>query len=88
MSKEADSAVRAQYDLYERISRSFDNLKKTGSGKLTLELVEARLHALEANWSKFGVQHDKIMHAYGEALAGHDYQKKELLILTEESLYC
>jgi hypothetical protein len=85
MSKEVDSAVREQYELYGRISRSVENLKKAGSGKLTVGLVEARLQALEANWSKFEAQHDKLMHAYGEALAGHDYKKKELLILTEES---
>ncbi|XP_029670132.1 uncharacterized protein LOC115239651 [Formica exsecta] len=57
MSKDMEAAISMQFDLYGRIARSYENLKK----------------------------HDKLLATYREALAGHDYLKKDMLSLTEES---
>ncbi|XP_029676808.1 uncharacterized protein LOC115243751 [Formica exsecta] len=85
MSKDMEAAISMQFDLYGHIARSYENLKKVGSAHYTIGLVEARLQALESNWEKFDTQHDKLLATYREALAGHDYLKKDMQSLTEES---
>lgn len=80
-----EGMVRAQFNLYGRIARSYENLRKSGSANITIGLVEARLQSLEANWAKFETQHDKLVTSCWEALLDSDYQKKDLLLLTEET---
>ncbi|XP_029675866.1 uncharacterized protein LOC115243211 [Formica exsecta] len=84
MSKDMEAAISMRFDLYGRIARSYENLKKVGSAHYTIGLVEARLQALESNWEKFDIQH-KLLAAYRDALAGHDYLKKDMQSLTEEA---
>lgn len=84
MSREFDGFVRSQAELFGRISRAYENLKKTSSTKLTLGVVEARLQNLEANWAKFEAQHDKLL-ASPEARAEIDYFKQDIPALAEEA---
>ncbi|XP_070158838.1 uncharacterized protein [Polyergus mexicanus] len=85
MSKEMEATINLQFDLYGRIARSYENLKKVGSAQYTIGLVEARLQALESNWGKFDTQHDKLLSTHREVLSGHEYLKKDMQSLTEEA---
>ncbi|KAL6418020.1 hypothetical protein ACFW04_011103 [Cataglyphis niger] len=84
MSRETDSTVRTQMELYGRIARAYENLRKSGSANITIGLVEARLQALEANWAKFEFNHDKLGASW-ESLRDTDYVKKDMLALAEEA---
>lgn len=84
MSKDTEGLARTQLELYGRISRAYENLKKSGAANSTVGLVEARLQALESNWAKFEAQHDKLVSTSWDALAEHDYRKKDVMILAEE----
>ncbi|KAL6417710.1 hypothetical protein ACFW04_012560 [Cataglyphis niger] len=84
MNKDTDSITRVQLDLYGRIARSYDNLRKTGSANITVGLMESRLQALEANWTKLEHNHDKLL-ATGESLRESDYVKKNIQAVAEEA---
>ncbi|KAL6418613.1 hypothetical protein ACFW04_011959 [Cataglyphis niger] len=84
MSRETDSTMRTQMELYGRIARAYENLRKSGSANITIGLVEARLQALEANWAKFEFNHDKLGASW-ESLRDTDYVKKDMLALAEEA---
>lgn len=83
MNRECEGLVRSQADLFGRISRAFENLKKTSQSK-TLGTVEARLQALEA-WSKFESQHDQLLSVPEEAAKELDYFKQDIPSLTEKA---
>ncbi|KAL6418459.1 hypothetical protein ACFW04_012071 [Cataglyphis niger] len=83
MSRDTDSTMRTQMELYGRIARGYENLRKSGSANISIGLVEARLQALEANWVKFEFNHDKLGTSW-EALRDTDYVK-DMLALTEEA---
>ncbi|KMQ84766.1 hypothetical protein RF55_17162, partial [Lasius niger] len=85
MSKEVEPIVRTQFDLYGRISRAYENVKKAGAANITIGLVEARLQALEANWAKYEANHERLSANYWDLLSGHDYLKKDMMSLTEEA---
>ncbi|KAL6419298.1 hypothetical protein ACFW04_013938 [Cataglyphis niger] len=84
MSRETDSTVRTQMELYGRIARAYENLRKSGFANITIGLVEARLQALEANWAKFEFNHDKLSASW-ESLRDTDYVKKDMLALAKEA---
>ncbi|XP_070170760.1 uncharacterized protein [Polyergus mexicanus] len=71
-------------DLYGRISRAYENLRKSGTGNITIGLAEAWLQALEANWAKFEFQHDKLLEHW-EALSESTYVKTDMPTLAEEA---
>ncbi|EZA62317.1 hypothetical protein X777_04056 [Ooceraea biroi] len=85
MSREMEGLLLAQTDLFHRIQRSFDNLKKIGTSKLTLGITEARLQALEANWSKFDNNHEKLLAFPTETLANHEYTSQDIPSQVEEA---
>lgn len=84
MSLEVKVLADAQVELYRKISRTVENLRKLGSTKITLRAVESRLQSLESNWAKFDAQDDKLF-AHREVLVGHDYYKLDVPALTEEA---
>lgn len=82
---QVEGIIRMQNELYGRIARAVENLKKSGP-KATLSVVEARLQSLEANWAKFEAHHEKIVIGLSaETLAQLDYAKQELSSLAEEA---
>lgn len=85
MNREVEGLINLQTDLHGRISRSYENLRKTGSAKITLGVVEARLQALDANWAKFEAHNEKLHSTYRQAIAEHDYIRQDLPALAEES---
>ncbi|KMQ87530.1 hypothetical protein RF55_13162 [Lasius niger] len=60
MSKDMECIVRTQFEFFGRISRSHENLKKSGAANITVGLIEARLGALESNWEKFEANHEDL----------------------------
>ncbi|XP_011702560.1 PREDICTED: uncharacterized protein LOC105458737 [Wasmannia auropunctata] len=85
LPREADILVRSQVELYGKIARASENLKKQGVANITIGLTEARLQALDNNWAKFEAQHDKLISGFWEALTGQDYLKKDYHSFTEET---
>lgn len=85
MSLDLETLVRSQSELYGRISRAFENLRKTGVSKVTLGMAEARLQALESNWAKFESQHETILSGSYETISKLDYFKQDVQALTEEA---
>lgn len=55
-----DSLLEAQHDLYQRIRRTVENLKKAEAGKLTLGLVQSTLSLLDKKWALFKDQHTDL----------------------------
>ncbi|GAB1866401.1 hypothetical protein CAJAP_07480 [Camponotus japonicus] len=84
MSREVEVLADAQVELYRKISRTVENLRKLGSAKITLGAVESRLQSLETNWAKFDAQDDRLF-VHREVLAGHDYYKLDVPALAEEA---
>ncbi|XP_077280515.1 uncharacterized protein LOC143907546 [Temnothorax americanus] len=84
-NREMEGLIRSQHELYGRIARSYENLRKVGTPNITIGLVEARLQALESNWAKFRAQHEKIYAGYWEILVDHDYEKKDVPSTAEEA---
>ncbi|XP_071581293.1 uncharacterized protein [Temnothorax nylanderi] len=82
---EMEGIIRSQNELHGRIARAYDNLKKAGGARFTMGLVDARLQALESNWSKFEEQHSKLLLMPPEALAATDYKRQDLPALVEEA---
>ncbi|XP_071577707.1 uncharacterized protein [Temnothorax nylanderi] len=85
MSLEVEGIVRSQNELYGRISRAYENFKKSGPTKITLGLAEARLQALEANWAKFEAQHEQLLLKSQKAFDKLDYRKQDLPTVAEEA---
>ncbi|XP_029674525.1 uncharacterized protein LOC115242402 [Formica exsecta] len=84
MNKDKEPTVRSQSDLYGRISRAYENLRKSGTANIKIGLTEARLQALEANWAKYEFQHDKLLEHW-EALSESTYVKTDMPTLAEEA---
>ncbi|XP_071575454.1 uncharacterized protein [Temnothorax nylanderi] len=87
MSKaETEGLLRAQSELYGRISRAYENLKNAGLAKITMGMVEARLQALEANWAKFAEHHERLLTMSPEVLTELEYKKQDVPMLAEEAI--
>lgn len=85
MSMDAGAAVRVQTELQLLISRSYENIKKSGPTKTTVGMLESRLKTLERNWSKFDKNHDSIHAQYWEAVKDNDHITKDCYGSVEES---
>ncbi|XP_046478601.1 uncharacterized protein [Neodiprion pinetum] len=55
-----DEYIERQTDLFRRICRTLENLRKLGEAKTTLGQVQSRLDALNSNWLKFQDMHETV----------------------------
>lgn len=79
---EMETLIRTQHDLFGRIARAYDNLKKLGMSGITGG-VETRLLSLETtNWAKFERQNDILYKTHWELLQNYEYVKKDFAGLT------
>ncbi|KMQ88132.1 hypothetical protein RF55_12430 [Lasius niger] len=85
MEREAEDLIRAQVELHGRISRMVDNLKKMGQANNTTGAVQSRTTTLEKYWAKFEEQHETLRTTYREVTKNHDYVKKDLSAILEET---
>lgn len=70
-------------ELYGRIARTFENLKKLGQANITASAVQTRLANLKKCWTTFK-RHARLCTKFRDAVKTHDYIKKDYLSLTEE----
>ncbi|XP_070526366.1 uncharacterized protein [Cardiocondyla obscurior] len=87
MSQEMDPILANQQDLYGKIARTSENLKKAGPSKLMIGSIEARLKQLDQNWAKFDKIHDHLRTEYWEHLAKTNYIKNDEYSLAEVAYY-
>ncbi|XP_067205381.1 uncharacterized protein [Linepithema humile] len=87
MSSPSDDLVQAQHDLFGLLSRSYDNMRKSGEANITLGLLEARLQTLEGYWSKFVTRHERLFQEYGDDLYEHEYVTKDLMFKADMSYH-
>ncbi|XP_036142860.1 uncharacterized protein LOC118645588 [Monomorium pharaonis] len=73
-----DALITSQTELYGRIARAIDNLKKLGSANITMGVVEARIKALDSTWSKFESQHDTLTLKFPGELGKSSYARDNL----------
>ncbi|XP_071579066.1 uncharacterized protein [Temnothorax nylanderi] len=71
--------INSQRDLYGRIARTIENLRKTGAAKISFPLVHSTLSVLEGKWVKFQVQHDRLQAEFGEAFDKSTYNTEDFL---------
>ncbi|KMQ85597.1 hypothetical protein RF55_15751 [Lasius niger] len=74
--------IAAQRELYGRINRTFENLRKAGSAK-SVALVQSALAILEGKWTKFEDQHDRLLLEFGDTLQGNNYASSDLVSTVE-----
>lgn len=84
MEKEIDGLLQAQQDLFVRISRLVENLRKSGQTNVTAGLVQSRLQLLEKYWTKVEAN-DELLRPYRDALKSSDYLRKDFMALVEEA---
>lgn len=80
---EMEQLIDAQYEPYERITCSVDNLHKLGAAKITLDTVQAAKRLLEAKYSKFEEQHDQLLTAFWKRIKDDEYAKEDFPSLVE-----
>jgi len=74
-----EKLIDLQYELHGRIARSCENLRKAGSSKLSIALVQSALKILDGKWAKFETQHDHLRTEFGDRLEDHDYTREDLM---------
>lgn len=78
--------IEAQHDIYGRLSRCEDNLKKMGASNITLSAVEARITIIDNVWRKVESQHDLIRAGLKDKYNESEYAASDF-IDTIESTY-
>jgi len=78
-----ETLLAAQHELYGRIARTHDNLKKAGASKVSNALIASTLKLLEAKWEKFEEQHERLRSRHWEELKKHEYFQSDFLTQAE-----
>ncbi|XP_011687439.1 PREDICTED: uncharacterized protein LOC105449754 [Wasmannia auropunctata] len=71
--------IGLQHELYGRIARTYENLKKSGASKISSALVRSSLAVLESKWAKVEAQHETLQSEHWDELQKHDYIKEDLI---------
>ncbi|XP_077272830.1 uncharacterized protein LOC143903247 [Temnothorax americanus] len=81
MSLDQNNMVSSQHELFRRISRAEENLKKIRQANITLAAIETRIRILDDLWAKFESQHDLIRNCYKDSsrYAESEYAQSNLL---------
>lgn len=74
----------AQRDLFGRIARTGENLKKAGEANITLALVQSSMSMLDKKWTKFEERHEQMMREHWEEMKSADYYIKDFMSQAEE----
>jgi len=78
-----EQLVNAQRELYGRITRTGDNLRKAGAAKISAGLIRSSLSILEAKWNKFEAQHGRLRDEHAAELAKHEYLTGDFISVAE-----
>ncbi|XP_011707042.1 PREDICTED: uncharacterized protein LOC105462212, partial [Wasmannia auropunctata] len=85
MSLDAESLLRGQEDLFGRIARAMENLKKSGAASITTGTIETRIKILDTHWAKFDATHDVLRGGHWKTISELEYIKSDLYGMTEET---
>ncbi|KMQ87939.1 bel12-ag transposon polyprotein [Lasius niger] len=77
--------LQSQHEIYGRISRSVENLKKMGSSSINLSAIETRIKIADQLWTKFEAQHDQIRAAYKDKFNDSEYARSNLFDTAENT---
>ncbi|EGI60162.1 hypothetical protein G5I_11634 [Acromyrmex echinatior] len=64
-----ETMIEAQVELY---GCTHDNLRKSGSAKLTKALISTTLRFLDSKWQKFKKNHERLLNTYRDDLKKHE----------------
>lgn len=53
--------INSQIEIFHRLSRVYENLKKKGAANITDGMIQSRLNMLENHWTQFATQHAALM---------------------------
>ncbi|XP_011156994.1 uncharacterized protein LOC105194001 [Solenopsis invicta] len=87
MANPWEDLVQAQHDLFGLLSRSYENMRKSGEANITLGLLEAHLQTLESYWGKFVTRHEQLLIEYGDDLEDHEYLTGDLMLKADISFH-
>ncbi|XP_029171118.1 uncharacterized protein LOC114940560 [Nylanderia fulva] len=82
-----DQMIDAQHELYLRILRSVENLKKIGASKLNAHTVQAAIRVLDDKWAKFTEQHEELRAHFWKEIKREKYTTEDLLSKVETAYY-
>lgn len=85
MSMDVDTLLQSQHEIYDRISRSVENLKKMGSSSINLSAIETRIKIADQLWTKFEAQHDQIRVAYKNQFNVNEYARSNIFDTAENT---
>ncbi|CAL1672971.1 unnamed protein product [Lasius platythorax] len=85
MELKCEGLLQEQRDLYGRISRVVENLRKLGQANITQGAVQSRLTLLDKYWSRFEEQHTILRTEHKDALKQQDYTKSDFVSKVEEA---
>ncbi|KYN43234.1 hypothetical protein ALC56_02419 [Trachymyrmex septentrionalis] len=74
--------IEAQVELYGRIARTHDNLRKSGFNKIIKALIFTILRLLDTK--KFEKNHERLLDTYRDEVKKHNYHLKDFLGQAEE----
>lgn len=74
--KKMEQLIDAQHEVYGRISRCVENLKKIKSAKVSIDTINAT-PLLDNKWTKFEEQHEQIQAEFWKEVKEHDCTKKD-----------
>ncbi|KMQ84153.1 bel12-ag transposon polyprotein, partial [Lasius niger] len=78
-----EALVAAQRELHGRIARSYENLRKVGTAKMSVALVKSALVNLESKWLKFEEQHERLLLEFSEEVADDEYSTADFVSTVE-----
>ncbi|XP_011859790.1 PREDICTED: uncharacterized protein LOC105557213 [Vollenhovia emeryi] len=73
-----------QHELFGRIARTVENLKRSGKENISRHAIDTRLHLLEGHWEKFVSAHDTILAAVTSEQKKQSYFTEDLYSQCEE----
>lgn len=79
-----EQLLTGQHELFGRIARTLENVKKAGAAKLTTSMISTNLKLLNRKWEKFEEHHDQLRSRHYEELRKHDYYLKDFMGQAEE----
>jgi len=80
-----DALLLSQHELYARIARTAENLKKVGTAKITLGVIQSTRSLLEKRWTQFEEQHATLCSDHYNELKKNDYYINDFFSTTENT---
>ncbi|XP_011706167.1 PREDICTED: uncharacterized protein LOC105461365 [Wasmannia auropunctata] len=74
-----EALLAGQQELYGRIARTIENLKKAGVAKITPALISTTIKLLDAKWERFEEQHERLRCLHWEDMKNHEYYMNDLM---------